>query len=187
MNWLNTVPNKIMVFRNVIVCSVPGRRTIIQDLCDHKKWCLSLYTRLNIYTYMGTYIHTYIRTQIHTCIHTYIHTYIHTHIHTYVHRYIHGYIHTYIHTYTNTYIHTYIHIYFLNPKDLSNDSWIWNKFQKYNKEHNTQHKNSTNTQHRSSTNIISKRIIVKCKQENLKMLRILNICYKRNSYYTWEI
>jgi hypothetical protein len=42
----------------------------------------------------------------------------------------------------NTVIFIYRHIHFVNPKNLSYSSWIWNKPQKY----NTQRKNRGNTQ-----------------------------------------
>jgi len=53
-------------------------------------------------------------------------------------------------------------------------------------QHNSQHKNSTNTQHRNSTNTIPKITIPKYKQENMKMLQVINISYTRHFYYMQE-
>jgi hypothetical protein len=41
--------------------------------------------------------------------------------------------------------------------------------------HNTQHKRNTNTQHRNSTNTIPKILQAKHKQDNKKMLQVINI------------
>ena len=91
-----------------------------------------------------------------------------------------------LHKHNDTYVHTYIHIRFVNPNNLSYNSWIWNKFQKYNMQHNTQHKNRTNTQHRNSTNTIPKITNPKYKQENMKILQVINISYTRHFLHTWE-
>jgi hypothetical protein len=61
------------------------------------------------------------------------------------------------------------------------------KFQKYNMQQNIQHKNSTNTQHTNSTNTIPKITNPKYKQENMKMLQVINISYTRHLSYTWEV